>query len=205
MTAFFDHYTHFALGVGERFGPADEGGGPRDLPPIKGDPKFAEHVAKAMVADEFDLSYLPGQAARSRRVLAAVGAARPTTTAGWPTKLLPIVCGVLTVPLPRAALLEVRPELRRAIQSYPEDIKVAIVGTGGLSHQVHGERNGFNNTEWDMEFMDRLEKDPEGLLDYPVRARRAGRLGGRRSGDVDADARRAGDRGKVTTTTSCPR
>lgn len=38
--------------------------------------------------------------------------------------------------------------LRKAIQSYPEDLRVAIVATGGLSHQVHGERCGFDNTDW---------------------------------------------------------
>src|SRR5690606_36688132 len=53
MTAFFDHFSHFALGVGEEFGPADEGGGPRDVPAIKGDPDFAAHVARVMVANEF--------------------------------------------------------------------------------------------------------------------------------------------------------
>jgi hypothetical protein len=41
--------------------------------------------------------------------------------------------------------------LRRAIESYPEDISVVVVGTGGLSHQVHGERTGFKNTEWDIQ------------------------------------------------------
>jgi gallate dioxygenase len=50
--------------------------------------------------------------------------------------------------------------LRRAIETYPEDISVVVVGTGGLSHQVHGERTGFNNTEWDMQFLDLIEKDP---------------------------------------------
>ena len=40
---------------------------------------------------------------------------------------------------------------------------MAIVGTGGLSHQIHGERAGFNNTPWDMEFLDLIEKDPEKL------------------------------------------
>ena len=54
---FFDHYSHFSLGVGEKYWPADEGGGPRKLPAIKGHPKLAEHIAKAMVADEFDLAY----------------------------------------------------------------------------------------------------------------------------------------------------
>ena len=42
-------------------------------------------------------------------------------------------------------------------------IGVAIVATGGMSHQVHGERAGFNNTPWDMEFFELLENDPEKL------------------------------------------
>jgi gallate dioxygenase len=47
-------------------------------------------------------------------------------------------------------------------------LKVAIVATGGLSHQVHGERCGFNNTEWDMQFLDMLEKDPEKITHMTV-------------------------------------
>ncbi|MEO6389191.1 MAG: gallate dioxygenase [Croceibacterium sp.] len=168
MTAFFDHYSHFALGVGEEFGPADEGGGPRDIPAIKGDPDFAAHVARVMVANEFDLSYFQGKNLDH-------GAFSPLSVMvdhddnGWACKLLPVVCGVLTVPLPSARRFwKFGKSLRQAILSYPKDIKVAIAGTGGLSHQVHGEGCGFNNTEWDMEFMDRLEKDPESLLDLTV-------------------------------------
>ncbi len=150
MTSFFDHYSHFALGVGEEYAAADEGGGPRDIPAIKGDPKFAEHVAKVMVADEFDLSYFQGKGLDH-------GAFSPLSVMvdhdkdkGWATRILPIVCGVLTVPLPSARrFYKFGKSLRRAIQSYPEDIKVAIAGTGGLSHQVHGEGCGFNNPDWD--------------------------------------------------------
>jgi len=176
MTAFFDHYSHFALGVGQEFGPADEGGGPRDIPAIKGDPEFAAHVARVMVANEFDLSYFQGKNLDH-------GAFSPLSVMvdhddnGWATKLLPVVCGVLTVPLPSARRFwKFGKSLRQAILSYPKDIKVAVAGTGGLSHQVHGEGCGFNNTEWDMEFMDRLEKDPESLLDLTVAelARRGG-------------------------------
>lgn len=169
MTSFFDHYSHFALGVGEEFKAADEGGGPRDIPAIKGDPKFAEHVARVMVANEFDLSYFQGKGLDH-------GAFSPLSVmvdydddGGWACKLLPVVCGVLTVPLPSARrFYKFGKSLRQAILSYPEDIKVAIAGTGGLSHQVHGEGCGFNNPEWDHEFMERLEKDPEGLLDMTV-------------------------------------
>jgi len=53
--------------------------------------------------------------------------------------------------------------VRRAVESYPEDLKVVVVGTGGLSHQIHGERTGFNNTEWDLEFLDTFRDNPEPL------------------------------------------
>jgi gallate dioxygenase len=182
MTAFFDHYSHFALGVGESFGPADEGGGPRDLPRIDGDPKFAQHIAMAMVAEEFDLSYFQGKDL-DHGAFSPLSVLLDHDKDGWAAKLIPIACGVLTVPSPSPKRFwKFGKALRRAIQSYPEDIKVAIVGTGGLSHQVHGERAGFNNTEWDMEFMDRLEKDPESLLDIPVT--RLAELGGWEGAEV---------------------
>jgi gallate dioxygenase len=168
MTAFFEHYSHFALGVGEEFGPADEGGGPRAIPAIKGDPDFAAHVARVMVANEFDLSYFQGKNL-DHGAFSPLSVMVDHDDKGWACKLLPVVCGVLTVPLPSARRFwKFGRSLRQAIQSYPKDIKVAIAGTGGLSHQVHGEGCGFNNTEWDMEFMDRLEKDPESLLDLTV-------------------------------------
>jgi gallate dioxygenase len=88
---------------------------------------------------------------------------------GWPCKIVPLQCGVLELPIPKAKRFwNFGRSLRRAIQNYPADIKVAIAGTGGLSHQVHGERCGFNNTEWDMEFLDLLEKDPEKLTQVTV-------------------------------------
>lgn len=40
-SALFDHYSAFALGVGPEWPVADEGGGPRALPPIKGHPGLA--------------------------------------------------------------------------------------------------------------------------------------------------------------------
>jgi len=52
-----------------------------------------------------------------------------------------------------------------AISPPPRDLSVAIVATGGLSHQVHGERCGFNNEEWDHRFLDLLENDPLALTE----------------------------------------
>jgi gallate dioxygenase len=76
---------------------------------------------------------------------------------------------VLEFPIPTARrCFRLGRSLRRAIESYPEDLKVAIVATGGLAHQVHGERAGFNNTPWDMEFLDLLERDPERLTELTI-------------------------------------
>lgn len=169
MTSFFDHYSHFALGVGEEFGAADEGGGPRDIPAIKGDPAFAAHVARVMVANEFDLSYFQGKGLDHGAFSPLSVMVDHDKARGWAVRLLPVACGVLTVPLPSARRFwKFGRSLRQAILSYPQDIKVAIAGTGGLSHQVHGEGCGFNNPAWDHEFMERLEKDPEGLLDLSI-------------------------------------
>src|SRR6187401_2157803 len=58
MTSFIvDHYSHFALGVGESYPVADEGGCPPRLPPVKGHPQLAAHIEAGLVADEFDLSF----------------------------------------------------------------------------------------------------------------------------------------------------
>jgi gallate dioxygenase len=165
---FFDHYSHFALGVGEQYGPADEGGGPRKLPPINGHPALARHIASGLVADEFDLSFFQAKGL-DHGCFSPLSLLWPHDDGGWPGAIVPLQVGVLQFPIPSARrCYKLGRALRKAIQSYPEDLKVAIVGTGGLSHQVHGERAGFNNTPWDMEFIERLEKDPEGLTDITI-------------------------------------
>jgi gallate dioxygenase len=87
----------------------------------------------------------------------------------WPVKLVPLQMGVLQLPIPSARrFYKLGQALRRAIESYPEDLKVAVLATGGLSHQVHGERAGFNNTPWDQRFLDLFERDPEQLADMTI-------------------------------------
>ena len=164
---FFDHYSHFALGVGEQFRVADEGGGARKLPPVKGHPALARHIANGLVADEFDLAFFQSRGL-DHGCFSPLSLLWPHEPA-WPGAIVPLQIGVLEFPIPSASrCFKLGKALRKAIESYPEDIKVAIVGTGGLSHQVHGERAGFNNTEWDMEFLERLEKDPQSLTSITI-------------------------------------
>jgi gallate dioxygenase len=77
--------------------------------------------------------------------------------------------GVLQFPIPSARrFYRLGAALRRAIESYPEDLRVVVVATGGLSHQVHGERAGFNSPQWDQRFLDLFERDPERLAGMTI-------------------------------------
>ncbi|MDH7639260.1 gallate dioxygenase [Sphingomonas oryzagri] len=159
---FFDHYSAFALGIGASHDVADEGGGARALPTIMGHPALARHIAESLVAEEFDMSLF------QRRPLDH-GCFSPMSLLydyqdGWPTTLIPLAVGVLQNPVPTARRCwKLGRALRKAIESYPEDLSVVLIATGGLSHQVHGGRAGFNDPAWDQQFMDLLLDDPETL------------------------------------------
>ena len=53
--------------------------------------------------------------------------------------------------------------IRRAVESFDQDLKVVIFGTGGMSHQLQGPRAGLINKEFDNRFLDNLTRDPIGL------------------------------------------
>ena len=161
---FFDHYSAFSLGVGEQWAVADEGGGARDLPPVQGHPQLAAHIGQSLMTEEFDLSFFQDRGL-DHGCFSPLSVMCPHEPQ-WPVQLVPLQMGVLQFPIPSARrCYKLGQALRRAIESYPEDLKVAIVATGGLSHQVHGERAGFNNTDWDAHFLDLFERDPEALAD----------------------------------------
>lgn len=164
---FFDHYSAFALGVGPAWQVADEGGGARDLPPIKGHPQLASHIGQSLMADEFDMSFFQHRAL-DHGCFSPLSVLCPHEPE-WPVALVPLQMGVLQLPIPSARrFYKLGKALRRAIESYPEDLRVAIAATGGLSHQVHGERAGFNNPEWDKRFLDLFERDPERLAGMTI-------------------------------------
>jgi len=162
---FFDHYSAFTLGVDDEYVPADEGGGPRPTAPAKGHAELARHIAHALVADEFDMSFFQKKPIDH-------GCLSPLSMladdeSGWGGQIVPLQVGVLQLPIPNAKrCYKLGQTLRKAIHSFPDDnLRVAIVATGGLSHQVHGERCGFLNEAWDDEFMSLLEHDPHKLVD----------------------------------------
>jgi len=159
---FFDHYSAFALGVGSQYQVADEGGGARKLPAVGGHAALARHIGSSLMADEFDMAFFQNKPL-DHGCFSPLSMLWPHEK-DWPGQIIPLQVGVLQFPIPTARrCYKLGQGLRRAIESYPEDLDVVIVATGGLSHQVHGERAGFNNTPWDHQFLDLLQHDPEAL------------------------------------------
>jgi len=162
---FFDHYSAFALGIGSEYTVADEGGGVRDLPGIGGHPALARHIGTSLMSDEFDMSFFQDKPL-DHGFFSPMSALLERTATGWPTRVVPLQVGVLQFPIPTARrCYKLGQALRRAIESYPEDLRVVVMATGGLSHQVHGERAGFNNVDWDHRFLDAITNDPEALAE----------------------------------------
>jgi gallate dioxygenase len=164
---YFDHSSAFVLGIDDQYHPADEGGGPREVAPARGHLGLSQHIGMAMVADEFDMSFFQGKPV-DHGLLSPL-AMLADDQGPWPGQVVPLQVGVLQLPIPNAKRMwKLGKTLRKAIESYPEDLRVAIVATGGLSHQVHGERAGFLNEAWDHEFLELLETQPEALVNMRI-------------------------------------
>lgn len=149
----------FALGVGAEFPPHDEGYGPRPVPVVKGDPEFGWHLAESLILEEFDITIVGDMTVdHGLTVPLSVMFGQPHE---WPCKVIPLCVNVIQYPQPTGnRCFKLGQAIRRAIDSYDKDIKVAIVGTGGLSHQLQGERAGVINAEYDNKWLDRFVAEP---------------------------------------------
>jgi protocatechuate 4,5-dioxygenase, beta chain len=161
----FDKYPTFALGAAGRYGIADEGFGTRALPEVPGDAEFSIHLCESLIAQEFDLTVCQEMGVE-HGFLVPMNLCFPHGPSGWPVRCVPLQVNVVQHPLPTARrCYRLGQALRRAVESHAGDLKVAILGTGGMSHQLQGKRFGYMNEAFDQWFLDRLEQDPEALVE----------------------------------------
>jgi len=153
----------FALGVAPRFSPADEGYGPRKVPVVEGHPELAWHIAESLILDEFDMTIaneLPVD--HGLTVPLSITCGKPEA---WPCKVIPLCVNVIQYPQPTGnRCYNLGKAIRKAVDSFDQDLKVAIFGTGGMSHQLQGERAGLVNAEFDKAFLDDLTADVDRLV-----------------------------------------
>ena len=156
----------FALGTAAEFPIADEGWGPRPVPPVKGHPELAAHIAQSVILDEFDLTLC-------NKMEVDHGLTVPLnlmfgTPKEWPCPVIPLAVNVVMYPPPTGhRCFMLGRAIRKAVESYPEDLKVVVFGTGGMSHQISGQRAGLINSKFDHAFLDNLTKDPQKLVRMP--------------------------------------
>ena len=166
-TAFsLDLIPTFALGTAARFEIADEGWGPRPVPPVIGHPELAAHIAHCVIQDEFDLTLV-------NRMDVDHGLSVPLSLMfgqpdAWPCPVIPFAVNVLQYPLPSGKrCFELGKAIRRAVDTFDEPLNVHVWGTGGMSHQLQGPRAGLINSAFDQEFLDRLIDKPDLLAQMP--------------------------------------
>ena len=158
LNFFLDKMPTFAVGAASDYGNADEGWGIPTVPAFRGDPALSWHLIEALVHDEFDLTTCQEMVVDHAFTL-PMALCWPDQQ--WPVRTVPVCVNTVQVPLPSAArCYRLGEAIARAIATWPGDERVVVLGSGGLSHQLDGERAGFINREFDQQFMTSLVQDP---------------------------------------------
>jgi protocatechuate 4,5-dioxygenase beta chain len=167
LNFFLDTVPTFAVGAADEYHNEDEGWGIPALGSFAGDPKLSWHIIESLVGRDFD-------PASCQKMLVDHAFSLPLQLL-WPDRhrrvraSVPIAINTVQHPLPSPRrCFNLGRAVGEAIASYPQDLKVVILGSGGLSHQLDGERAGHINKEFDLTCMDLLVHDPGALLDYSI-------------------------------------
>ena len=168
LNFFLDKMPTFAVGAAASFANADEGWGLPLYKSFKGHPELSWHIIEQMVGDEFDpvtcQEMLVDHAISIPFELAYPDAGE------WPVKLVPIGINTVQHPLPSAKrCLALGRSVHKALVSWQGDERIVVIGTGGLSHQLDGERAGFMNKEYDLFCLDNITRDPDALTQHSIR------------------------------------
>ena len=158
----FKYTPTFAIGCADEFQPADEGAGRRHVPVVENHADLAWHMTESLVLDQFDMTIMNEMDVdHGLTVPLSLFCGQPEK---WPFRVVPICVNVIQYPQPTAERCYVLGKaIRKAVESFDQDLKVVIAGTGGMSHQIHGARSGLINREFDNEFLDKLSTSPTEL------------------------------------------
>lgn len=167
LNFFLDKLPTFAVGACKEYRNEDEGWGIPVSKAVAGIPELSWHLIEHLVADEFDITMCQDMLI-DHAITIPMALMWPGEGTS-PVKIVPISINTVQHPLPSVSrCLNLGRSIGRALDSYKEDIKVLVVGTGGLSHQLDGPRAGFINKEFDKLCMDNLVTMPGDLTRYSI-------------------------------------
>ena len=165
LNFFLDKLPTFAVGAARAYHNADEGWGLPVCAPFPGDPALSWRLIERLVADEFDVTMCQEMLVDHAFVV-PMQLMFPGVK-DWPVRTVPVAINTVQHPLPSAArCFKFGRSIGQAITDYEEDVNVLLVGTGGMSHQLEGERAGFINKPFDLMCLEKLETDPAALTSF---------------------------------------
>jgi protocatechuate 4,5-dioxygenase beta chain len=153
----------FAIGTADSYRVADEGFGRRAVPDVVGHPDLSLHLVERLVDDGFDLTVCQ-ELDVDHGLTVPLSIFCPEPGDAWPCAVVPVLVNVIQYPQPTAArCYALGQAIGRAIASYPDDLRIAVFGTGGMSHQLAGSRAGYINPTFDHMYLEAIQTDPEKL------------------------------------------
>lgn len=161
LNFFLDTMPTFAVGAAPSYRHDDEGWGLPKAPAFAGAQQFSWHLIEHLVEEAFDVC-------TCQQMLVDHAFTVPMQLL-WPIRPLhlrfvPININTLQHPLPSPArCFALGQAVGRAIEAYPADLRVVVIGTGGLSHQLDGPHAGFINRAFDEYCLDRIANHPDDL------------------------------------------
>lgn len=162
LNFFLDKMPTFAVGAADVYRNADEGWGLPVQGSFKGDPELSWHIIEGLVSDEFDVTTCQSMLV-DHAVVVPFQLSWPGGGA-WPVKIIPIAINTVQHPLPSPKrCLALGRAVGKALRSWQGNERIVILGTGGLSHQLEGERAGHINQKYDRFCMDNLADHVEAL------------------------------------------
>ena len=82
---------------------------------------------------------------------------------------VPVCINTVQFPLPSAKrCVALGRAVGEAVAAWDGDKKVVMIGSGGLSHQLDGQRAGFINKPFDLKFMQSMVDEPEWAAQYSI-------------------------------------
>ena len=167
LNFFLDKMPTFSVGAAPEYRNADEGWGIPVVPPFQGDQDLSWHLIDSLIDAEFDLTTCQEMLVDHAFTL-PMALLWPGQSA-WPVRTVPVCINTVQFPMPSARRCwKLGQAIGRSIEAWDSDARVVIVGTGGLSHQLDGERAGFINKDFDLQFMESLVHDPEWATRFSI-------------------------------------
>jgi len=166
LNFFLDKMPTFAVGAAPLYANADEGWGIPTLAPLPGDLDLSWQIIETLVEREFDVT--------SCQEMLVDHACTLPVKLFWPedpcpVRIVPVCINTVQFPLPKARRVYAMGQaVGEAVRSWDSDQTVAVLASGGLSHQLDGERAGFINKAFDLRFLDSLEADPEWATQFSI-------------------------------------